>query len=94
MNATGIDDYFAKTNVTVYPNPASGSTTLQMVVDTPSQASWSITDLTGKLIRTGDVKINTGNNTVAIDLKNVARGVYLLNLTNKESIYSTKLVIK
>ena len=94
MGATGIDDYFAKNNVTLYPNPASGSTTLQMVVDTPSQASWSITDLTGKLIRTGDVRLNTGINTVGIDLKNMAKGVYLLNLANKESIYSTKLVIK
>ncbi|HZK09183.1 MAG TPA: T9SS type A sorting domain-containing protein [Bacteroidales bacterium] len=94
VDATGINDYFNNTNVTMYPNPATESTTLQMMVDTPSEATWSITDLTGKVLRTEAVKLNTGNNAVRIDLKNMARGVYLLNLTNQKSIYNTKLVIR
>jgi hypothetical protein len=93
-NVTGINDYFDNANVTLYPNPATENTTLQMVVNKPSEAVWSITDLSGKAIRSGALKLNTGNNTLSFDLKGIAKGIYLLNLIGEEGSYSTKLMVK
>jgi hypothetical protein len=94
LGATGINDYFDNASVTLYPNPATESTTLQMVVNKPSEAVWSITDLTGKAIQSGVMKLNTGSNTLNFNLKGIAKGIYLLNLNGEEGSYSTKLMVK
>ncbi|NCA84463.1 MAG: T9SS type A sorting domain-containing protein [Clostridia bacterium] len=94
IGSTGINDYLDNTNVTLYPNPATESTTLQMVVNKPSEAIWSITDLTGKAVLTGNMKLTTGNNVHSFDLRGISKGIYLLNLNSAEGIYSTKLMIK
>jgi hypothetical protein len=94
IGATGINDYFDNTNVTLYPNPATESTTLQMVLNKPIGADWSITDLTGKAVQTGTMKLTTGINTHNFNLKGISKGIYVLNIISDEGMYNTKLVIK
>ena len=83
--ATGIDGIDAE-SWTLYPNPATTSVTIVGV----SQATVTISDLTGRTISIHNVAEN--NNT--IDVSNLAAGAYFLHITSDGISAVRKLIIK
>ena len=64
----------------VYPNPASNI--LNMVVASPNDEMVSVvvTDITGKILQKQATQINSGNNSLKLNVSHLASGSYLLKL--------------
>ncbi len=89
----GIDFNNDKTeftnNFTVYPNPAKGNVIIKSdFVSTGSIIT--ITDIFGKQVKSQRMSI--GNN--VIDINNLSRGMYLVNLVTTEGTKTQKLVVE
>jgi hypothetical protein len=72
IETAGIEEAEAQT-VSVYPNPTTGQLHVEHAGNTPYQ----ITDLSGKIIETGELNGN------AIDMTNQPNGNYFLRIKNE-----------
>lgn len=83
----------AEINVSVYPNPVGESASIKITGSSNSQVSCTISDIDGKLIRTEIVITSVGNETIKIiDMTNLAKGVYLLNVKGNNFNQTIRLV--
>jgi hypothetical protein len=75
--------------VKVYPNPNNGS----FIIELPTgmeQANVAVLDMAGKVI----VKQTANGSKVQVDLGSVARGMYMVNVTNGSEIFRTKVSVQ
>lgn len=73
---TGISQNKSKTNISVFPNPASDLIKIKASDNTTLGSTYNIIDQTGRLVLTG--KLNS--ETTAIDINGLKAGVYLLHI--------------
>jgi hypothetical protein len=85
----GIKTIDGPVNISVYPNPASNQLTVSCTVS--GNAIMTLTDITGKKVISSETKFN--GQTVTIPTDGLSNGIYLLNITNGENSYSTKVMI-
>lgn len=70
--------------VSVYPNPAGSTMQVKINLQQTQNARISICDLQGRVIRTEDAELQTGENIRTLDLSALARGSYLLRIVAAE----------
>jgi Na+-translocating ferredoxin:NAD+ oxidoreductase RnfG subunit len=66
--------------MTVFPNPTSGKVTVNFNASAEDRYLVRVVDLLGKVVYSSDVNAVIGLNVKDIDLSNVAKGMYLLNI--------------
>jgi hypothetical protein len=66
--------------MTVFPNPTSGKVTVNFSASAEDRYLVRVVDLLGKVVYSSDVNAVIGLNVKDIDLSNVAKGMYLLNI--------------
>ena len=76
----------------IFPNPASSS--LHICVEKPEVYNIYIKDLTGKTIISKPSENFASGNDYILDIKNLSRGIYLLQLVNESSSYTQKLIVR
>ncbi|GAA4354438.1 hypothetical protein GCM10023185_16290 [Hymenobacter saemangeumensis] len=83
------------TNLSIYPNPASGGATASFQLKRPSSVSLAIFDNMGKLVRTVEQAraFGAGTQQVPLPLESLAAGIYFLRLETPEFSHSEKLII-
>lgn len=92
--ATGIDDIqFDKSNINIYPNPASQSLFVGINSETPIDIHLSVMDLLGQVLISNDIQFNQGDNTKKVDLQNLNNGIYLVKLQKGSKQFVSKIVI-
>ncbi len=92
--ATGIDEVsFDKSDIQIYPNPASDKFFIDISLKQPMDIQVSIMDLLGQVMLDEEVHLNIGNNTREIKLQNLSNGIYLVKLQNGSEQYVSKIVI-
>lgn len=69
-------------DIKLYPNPASSTTTLEFEANDNGTAFISITDVTGRVADKRMVNYYAGKNTIPLNVRNWARGVYFLTVTS------------
>ncbi len=85
----GVTSIFTKDNtIRFYPNPVTDYLTIKL--DNPQDANVVILSSDGKIVVNQSI---TGNET-KIDLSNLAKGVYILNLNINGEILQNKIIIK
>ncbi|MBK7477849.1 MAG: T9SS type A sorting domain-containing protein [Haliscomenobacter sp.] len=84
---TGTEDGLPELPVYMYPNPASGSFTLEGL---PPQSRVHLTDLSGRLLR----RIPAGEGAQAISLSGLNRGMYLVRVLSSAGVWTGKLVVE
>jgi hypothetical protein len=84
----GINDRTKDVDVQVYPNPASDR--LNIVVSKDSKVQ--ILDLNGK--RVGAERNVSANQKQVIDVTDLAKGIYMVRVSNSQSVEVKKVVIK
>ncbi|MFO7655452.1 MAG: S8 family serine peptidase [Bacteroidales bacterium] len=80
--------------ISVYPNPASTHTSLQIECNTDLDISINIADLNGKNVLIKNSFLKEGIGIVPIDLSGLHKGFYIVNVTSPEVTKSIKLIIQ
>jgi hypothetical protein len=78
----------------IHPNPVSnGKATLYYHLEKDLEITLTIHDMTGKVIYQQDSKWVQGDNTVPLDFKGIAAGMYLLRVQHADGGLSLKVVV-
>ena len=88
ISGTGIDEQTDENQISVFPNPSSGTF---MFSNLENESIIEIFDALGKSI----LKTNSYNNSCSINLTGRAKGVYFFNITDKnKNIYEGKIIVE
>ena len=78
-----------------FPNPFNGSTSIQVQLETPSELSLVITNLTGqKVIELNKGYVPAQTHTFTIDATNLQSGVYFYTVTAGSSQVTKKMIVE
>lgn len=93
---TSLIDLNAATNqLLLYPNPSNGKITIFRKGRISGNASLQITDMNGRIVyQTSYGKINSENFIKTVDIQNLGKGFYLVNLRDGRNIYNCKFIIQ
>ena len=80
----------------VFPNPSLGQFQFTLKIDEAKSKSvaWQVIDISGKLIKEGNVADFEGTATQAMDLTQQRTGVYLLKVVYENQMFTERLVVK
>jgi len=80
-------------DVSVYPNPTSGMTTVELNGLTDETIKIRIIDLTGKLVKEQSWSVTTGSNFTQVDMTSAPAGVYHVEFDSEYKFKSQKIII-
>ena len=89
-NCTGIQNYSDPIGICIFPNPASKQLSLQMDNPINSDATLTISDVTGRLLYSENVTSHQSK--IDIDVSSLAPAVYFLKLQTDEGIVVKKFL--
>jgi hypothetical protein len=90
---TGIAEEQTEVHLHIYPNPASGFLTVQYDGRFSADASYEISDASGKLVSAEKIQA-TGSQQQQISLKGLAPGMYFFKLRNNGRTSVTELIVE
>ena len=90
---SSIEENIFEGKISVYPNPTNGILNLDMMGVTPSEYQIKITNILGEIIYVSSENISGIYNDV-IDLSSFGKGTYVIQIKNKESVFTDKIVIR
>ncbi|MBS1599621.1 MAG: T9SS type A sorting domain-containing protein [Bacteroidetes bacterium] len=83
------------TKISIYPNPAASFTVVSLYSDKQTVAMMRLMDNAGKQLLYRSFNINSGNNSLMIDqISNLPKGIYIVQVTMNNTLYTEKLVKK
>lgn len=90
-----IDVYFGNdSKVTVYPNPADQYLNVDISITKASPALVQLIDATGRIVKTIQSDLHIGDNTVRVELDDLADGVYMVKVTNNKGLNYSQSIRK
>ncbi|MBC8486067.1 MAG: C10 family peptidase [Bacteroidetes bacterium] len=81
-------------NLKVYPNPANNLLNISFSLDESQSFDIKLLSVTGEVVYVESTNEFSGNYVNTIDLSEIAKGVYFLNLTNNKGTVNRKVIIK
>jgi hypothetical protein len=78
----------------VYPNPAHDKVTVSIEVKEASQLNLQLRDMSGRVILSEDHESQAGLNAYEIELKNFAKGVYMLEVQTSTDSYKIRVAVE
>ena len=96
VSGVGIKEnaYNASIGLTIYPSPANETVSLQYNSLTKGNTVVTITDITGREMRKNTLISSTGKNTLSIDVRTIASGVYWITLQDEQGSRTAKFLKK
>lgn len=94
MLTSVVENYFsADTAITVFPNPVTSFTTIEVNLSETKNISVTIIDVTGREVKNIATKnLSAGNNKIHLDLSELISGVYFLQLKSNQNLQTVKLI--
>ncbi|MBS1614547.1 MAG: T9SS type A sorting domain-containing protein, partial [Bacteroidetes bacterium] len=93
MLAVQPDQLFS--DLKIVPNPASSSARIRFRLAQTAHLNWTMSDMTGRIILNGQGQYAAGAHEEEIDLRSVAKGMYLISLSDGISqTQRSKLVVE
>ncbi len=81
--------------IKAYPNPTSGNVTVDFSSEIDTEVLLTVSDLTGKIVVSNIIEAIQGSNSKEIELNNLSKGIYMLNLRSDKSVSeSIRLVVE
>jgi hypothetical protein len=91
--STGIQSVASTLHdLVIYPNPTTDMIVLEFASDTRENATFTITDLSGRILKTENITINEGSNRLQADLGWLAQGNYLISIKGPKSNTASMVV--
>jgi hypothetical protein len=81
-------------NFIVYPNPAHDKVTVSIYVKEHTNFNLELRDISGRVILSEDHEAGEGLNAYELDLKNFAKGIYMLEIQSASESWKTKVVVE
>lgn len=78
----------------VYPNPANSQATIIFSSDKEDIYDIHLVDMTGRIIQSETYNSIIGENQYQLNLSQVAKGIYMIVLQNKDAILKSKLIVQ
>jgi len=90
-----VDNQVAvSTSISIFPNPASNSTTISFSLEQSQKISLKVFDMDGRLVSTlADTMFEEGKNEILWKTDNVNTGVYFLEFQSAEKLLREKLFV-
>lgn len=94
--ATGLVENFALNELAVYPNPTNDRATISIISSKNETVHYSLTDAVGKLIEQKECIINTGINSLVIDVNalHLSKGIYFINVSTNGKVVTKKMMVE
>lgn len=80
--------------VNASPNPTSGFTSININSLINTDLELTITDMTGRVVRSEAITANAGQQSIDIDVNAFATGMYLYSLSNEMGVITKKLIVE
>jgi tRNA-binding EMAP/Myf-like protein len=80
--------------IIVYPNPNSGNFGITLYSAKEASLRIELSDAIGQTVFADVMKVNVGENKIAIADKNLAKGIYLLKVDIGENRYLNKVIVQ
>ncbi len=91
--AINENNYTSGNDISVYPNPFQSTTTLEFNLSENKNASISIVDVEGRIVKKISTKnLLSGKNRITIDLSELKAGIYFCKLISNENLQAVKLI--
>lgn len=90
----GTIDNTSNNRTTIYPNPANNIANLSYFAKEKADYNFMITDLSGKTVIKEHQQANTGMNLHSFDVSKLAKGTYLVVISNNKSKETIKLNVQ
>jgi phosphatidylserine/phosphatidylglycerophosphate/cardiolipin synthase-like enzyme len=94
LNYVGIDVNNFASQVRLYPNPSNGDFRVEIEAEQNFKAEFIVYDLSGRQVFATQKMLNSGNNTIRINLDNLAPGTYILQMKSGEKQHLSTFVIQ
>jgi hypothetical protein len=93
-NATGVEESELANSISIYPNPATTSATVNFDLPTAEEVSMQLVNTVGQVILVENLGTkNAGAHTYAIDATSLSNGLYFLNVTVGNNTVTKKVSI-
>ena len=81
------------TNASIYPNPTTTTSTVEFNLTDASEATISVTDLSGKIVSERNLgQLNAGVNSTDINTSSFNAGIYYVTIASNGSLLTKKLI--
>ena len=91
---TGIEENSGLSNITVYPNPASSLLNIDLTADVEGQLTFKVMDMTGKVISVESLENYGGELHHSLNVSNLAKGMYILNIESQQGKNIRKFIVE
>lgn len=91
-NSVGIDEKEIDSMLEIFPNPISSNLNIKFLEGLNQNAQLKIFNANGQEIYFEKLVSSNKNNFVSIDFSKYSNGIYLLQITNNEKVFSKKLI--
>lgn len=95
LKTTNVSTVSGKTlDCVLYPNPNNGIFTLDLKTDKTEQMNIQVTNITGAVVLTQKWQVNVGTNQLPLNLSQLPKGTYLVNVSSADGAISIKTMLK
>ncbi len=92
-NTIGIGNLDFAGNVRIFPNPSEGLFTLELKSAKSQVLTIKVHNLLGRMVESHVYPLLSGTASLALDLRNLPEGLYMLQIEHEDGIMSSKLII-
>jgi hypothetical protein len=78
----------------IYPNPTNSKAFVTVnAINDVKDINLSVINALGSVVNTKHIELNKGKNVVQLDFEELNSGIYLISISNKESVITRKLTV-
>lgn len=95
LMSTGIEQNNVLNELSIYPNPANEKAVISIISSVNETINYTLLDVQGKLIETKQLEINSGINTLEININQLllSKGIYFIKLVSNGKEITKKLIV-
>ena len=92
-NTASISDNEMNDLIMLAPNPNNGNFTTYYTSSKEQKVGMKLFDVTGRMVFTDELKVNSGTNSIEMKLQDLNKGIYLFEFSTLQGKQIVKLVI-